>query len=156
MKRTIAALVVLALLTGTALGGLTITKKEYSIWGNLRVTRCRVLFDSAYVTGGESLTAANLGLTNVWLVLAAPDTVTAAGYHAGYDYDNSKLFVVGLEDTISVNPASLNCVFTSDDTSPDTVAVDIPATTTTLTFEEVDGTWSDLSAVRFRILAIGH
>lgn len=44
-------------------------------------------FDSSYPTGGESLTASDLGLGSVVFVLAEPK----AGYVFAYDYTNQKL-----------------------------------------------------------------
>ena len=55
--------------------------------GNKRMHFVEVDFDSSYPTGGESLTAANMGLSlidRVWV----PDK---SGYGFEYDYTNSKL-----------------------------------------------------------------
>jgi len=46
-----------------------------------------VAFDSSYPTGGESLTAANLDLDSIELVLAPP----SGGYVFQYDYTAHKL-----------------------------------------------------------------
>lgn len=53
----------------------------------LRMVIKRVTFDSSYVTGGEPLTAANLGLASVVAAFATG----ATGYKFGYDTTNSKL-----------------------------------------------------------------
>ena len=47
----------------------------------------KVAFDASYPTGGEGLTAANLDLDSIDLVIAPP----AGGYVFEYDYTNSKL-----------------------------------------------------------------
>lgn len=57
-------------------------------FGNKKVVVVDVTFDSSYPTGGESLTAANLGLTKIQYV--APG-VADTNYVTRYDYTNSKL-----------------------------------------------------------------
>lgn len=47
----------------------------------------KVTFDSSYPTNGEALTAAQLGLNKVTVVIPLP----AAGYVGEYDLTNSKL-----------------------------------------------------------------
>jgi len=120
----------------------------------MNLATCRALFDDAYVTGGESITAANLGLHHIVALWAMPDTVTCAGYDIGWDKTNGKLFVTGFEDTITIAADTLTDTL---DASPaeDVLTIYNAAQTTTLTLEEVDGTWTDLSAVRVRIFAIG-
>lgn len=66
---------------------LTITRKGGFKLGNGYANAFDITFDSSYPTGGEPLSAAQLGLTNVSLVLAE----TASGYLFQYDYTNAKL-----------------------------------------------------------------
>lgn len=66
---------------------LTLTRVRGTIFGGERVSVYDVDFDSSYPTGGESLTAADLGLRSIELVLASPKS----GYVFEYDYANSKI-----------------------------------------------------------------
>ena len=63
--------------------------------GNKKARTYDVTFDSSYATGGESLTAANVGLKKIVQVLGT-GTFTAGyggttGVQVAYDYTNSKL-----------------------------------------------------------------
>lgn len=55
--------------------------------GNKRAVRATIAFDSSYPTGGESLTAANLGLGTIEYIRIDPK----AGYVFEYDYTNKKV-----------------------------------------------------------------
>ena len=66
---------------------LTITNREYAVFGSKRVIFCDIAFDSSYPTGGESLTASDIGLS----VVEAVFTLTKSGYIFDYDYANEKL-----------------------------------------------------------------
>lgn len=66
---------------------LTVTSLEKAKLSRLRLNVVRVTFDSSYPTGGESLTAAQLGLNKVTVVIP----LTASGYVGEYDLTNSKL-----------------------------------------------------------------
>jgi hypothetical protein len=57
-------------------------------FGNKKVVVVDTTFDSSYVTGGESLTAADLGLTKIQYVATG---VADTNYVTRYDYTNSKL-----------------------------------------------------------------
>ena len=50
----------------------------------------RIQFDDSYPTGGESLTAGDLGFTDIHAVMIDTET---SGYVAQYDYSNSKVEV---------------------------------------------------------------
>lgn len=73
---------------------LTLTQVERrTVFGDRRVHIFDVTWDSAYATGGESLTAADLGLSRVDLVLCEP-TVAADGltsYQTAYSRANETL-----------------------------------------------------------------
>ena len=75
----------------TAANAITVTKVEKNIFGTWRSASCRVLFDSSYPTGGESLAAEKLGMHRVMFAIAVPDTTVAAGYGFHYDTANEKL-----------------------------------------------------------------
>ena len=59
-----------------------------TIGGASKFTIKRIQFDSSYASGGESLTAANLGMTAIHIVIAQAED---SGYVAQYDYTNSTL-----------------------------------------------------------------
>lgn len=67
---------------------LTVTVNLKEHWGRKRVVFATLAFDSSYPTGGESLTAANLGLQKIDQLFAVGG---GAGYHFDYDLTNSKL-----------------------------------------------------------------
>ena len=66
---------------------LTVTLTDMTVVGNKRLHTFKLAFDSSYPTGGESLTAANLGLSTVDFILIEP----ASGYLFEYDHTNSKV-----------------------------------------------------------------
>lgn len=55
--------------------------------GDLRAVIADIAFDSSYPTGGEPLTAGDLGLSTIDFLMAEP----AGGYTFEYDHTNSKL-----------------------------------------------------------------
>lgn len=57
--------------------------------GNVRTSTVTIAFDSSYDSGGEALTAANLGLGVIEHVTIMPK----GGYVFEYDYTNSKVIV---------------------------------------------------------------
>lgn len=57
--------------------------------GNQHVTQGTITFDSSYPTGGESLTANNVGLSVIEDIVIHP----SSGYSCEYDYDNEKVLV---------------------------------------------------------------
>lgn len=68
--------------------------------GDMRAVIADVAFDSSYPTGGESLTAAMLGLSAIEFVIAEP----AAGYTFEYDHANSKLLARWVDTTVDGAP----------------------------------------------------
>lgn len=180
MKRIICALVALGLMLGVAsAAGLTVTEltRIRGGAGVMSMAMARVLFDSSYPTGGESLTPADLGLTTIEHLVAVADTATAAGYGFMYDDANEKL--LAFAPTAYVDIAAFTFVDTADaftvaDTlsgDAETVTLYLPgaagsAMTTTnyvnpdstaVTFERSQaGSTDDLSDVKCRIYAIGR
>lgn len=76
----------------------------------LRVTVTDVTMDTSYPTGGESITAADLGLKSVFFAIAnLQTTATTAANDAWYDVTNSKLKVNGPTAEVA-NGASLASV----------------------------------------------
>jgi len=67
--------------------GLTISNIDRSAMANKNVVFFDVAFDTSYPTGGESLTAGNVGLSKIQFLLAE----SKAGLMFEYDYANSKL-----------------------------------------------------------------
>lgn len=66
---------------------LTISNLVTERVGRGKQSRCVVALDSSYPTGGESLTAAQLGLTDIQTLNAA----SSGGYTFEYDDTNAKL-----------------------------------------------------------------
>ena len=58
--------------------------------GNNKYVIKRIQFDSSYPTNGESLTATDLGLESIHIVIIDTES---SGYLAQYDYTNSKVEV---------------------------------------------------------------
>ena len=157
MKRLIAALLATLLLASVASATLTLTQKDWDTWGHSRIFTCRALFDNSYLTGGESLTPADMGLSSVYYISITGDSTGCVGYSFGYDVANETVYVGGVEVTLAVDPTSFNLTLTADSPLPDSVSVacDVPSTDATIVFEQMDSA-TDLSAVRVRILAVGR
>lgn len=66
---------------------LTISNRVETVFGNKRAITCDIAFDSSYPTGGESLTAADLGMSIIDFCIAEPK----GGRAFVYDRANSKL-----------------------------------------------------------------
>lgn len=72
---------------------LTVSVVKRNVSGNARNVIATITFDASYLTGGESLTAADLGLTTI-THLSSETAAAAAGTTAvvtKYDYTNAKL-----------------------------------------------------------------
>lgn len=82
-------------LPAIALAAPTITVIEKTVFGNKRVVRALVTFDSSYPTGGESVTAANLQMQSIEMMIVAP----RSGYVFDYNYDASKVLAYCIPDT---------------------------------------------------------
>jgi hypothetical protein len=109
---------------------MALTLSRVSRWanGNHREVIFDVTFDSSYNTGGESLTASDLGLHKIQHIAAGTTPAGAAGTTAvvaAFDYTNNKLQA-----------------FQSTTGAPSTL-VEVAATT-------------DLSTYVVRIRAVGH
>ena len=68
---------------------LTVAVSEHGIANNKRSNRGTLAFDSSYPTGGESLTASNVGLSRIEEMLLQPKS----GYSFEFDHDNDKVIV---------------------------------------------------------------
>jgi hypothetical protein len=81
------------------MAGLTISndRTANTVWGNKRVKVFDITFDSSYPTGGESLTASDLGFKKIEQFIPqgpAVDSDGTGGTHAvsvRYDYSTAKL-----------------------------------------------------------------
>lgn len=71
--------------------------------GDLKCTITSIDFDSSYPTGGEALTAANLGLSKVEFV----SIQSKDGYVFNYDYTNSKVLVYITKDPADTGGADV-------------------------------------------------
>lgn len=66
---------------------MTITLRRFDDWGDKYVREVTLGFDSSYAWGGKSLTARNLGLSEVSTILIEP----SKGYSFEYDHTNAKI-----------------------------------------------------------------
>ena len=69
---------------------LTVAVTRRNVAGHQNIVTGTIAFDSSYPTGGESLTAADLGLRTVDLMLFQQSDI---GFTFSYDYTNSKVKV---------------------------------------------------------------
>ena len=135
MKRIMAAVLLVVFTASIASAAVTVTKRFYTPLGTKKMVTARVLFDSAYAAGGESLEAADLGLSVIEWAIVSPDSIGADGtgagpFSIGYDVLNSTIFVCGVEDTVSGEAGTWNA-------------------------EEIDA-GQDLSTLKVRIMAFGN
>ena len=140
-------------MAGAASAALTITEREKTQMGQRWAVTGRILFDSSYATGGESLAPSDIGLTRIQFMAITPDT-TVCGYSFGYDIANEKVLVGGVEVTLSIDPASFDIVDPNDDAGADTIAVNVPSTDGTIVIEQMDNA-TDLTGVKARFWAFG-
>lgn len=78
--------------------------------GNKRVKVRTVTFDSSYPTGGEPLTAADVGLKKLTQVIPhgpARNTAGTLAVNVAYDYTNSKLFAYETAGTVATPHAEV-------------------------------------------------
>jgi hypothetical protein len=105
---------------------LTITKVAGAdtVFGNKRVKVRDITFDSSYPTTGESLTAADVGLTKIDFVetQGAKNSAGTAQVPVVYDYTNSKLQIYRY-DGASVGKANLEEAAAAFDASAFTARV---------------------------------
>lgn len=66
---------------------LTLSNIEKDVWGKQDIRTFDVAFDGSYPTGGELLTAADLGMCSITHLAAT----TKSGFVFEYDYSGSKL-----------------------------------------------------------------
>jgi hypothetical protein len=91
---------------------LTLSRVKEVVIGNLKMRILDVTFDAAYASGGESLTADDLGVDPVF-VLAEPTD----GYVFEYDKGNSKLIAYEQTDPAAVGGANVPLVEAAGDLS---------------------------------------
>ena len=87
----------------------TITNLDAQVVGTLKVTFRTLTFDSSYPTGGEPLTAADLGLSTVVFATAQ----NKSGYSFEYDIANAKLLAYWV-DTSTDGAAMAQVADTTD------------------------------------------
>lgn len=135
---------------------LTVTKTKEGVAGDLRYVTGTLAFDSSYPTGGESLTAANLGMSKIWVVMF-PENKT--GYAFEYDYTNSKVLVYSQGATTGATAAggTTGTFMNSDAGTEGTVRLQSAGTSATVKWGPMleftnATTLASLSAVRFFVL----
>ena len=136
---------------------LTLANLTFNTSGSKRTVIGTIAFDASYPTGGESLTAANLGLGTIDQLRVFPKN----GYVFEYDYTNSKLLAYSQGITTGATGAadSTSGALVLDDTAAEGVvrAMGTSASTTYKLggLKEVAST-ADLSAVTgVRFEAVG-
>lgn len=90
---------------------LTITEISRTVFGNKRIVISEIAFDSSYATGGEALTAANLGLASIDALIPAGPAAAAAGATAvatKFDRTNNKLQAFWTSVTSVSTPETLS------------------------------------------------
>lgn len=75
--------------------GLTLSEIKRGLVGDRRAERWEVTFDSAYASGGESLTPADLGLNVIEDITVTQVASAGDGYIVEYDKSAEKLVVYG-------------------------------------------------------------
>jgi hypothetical protein len=77
------------------------------VYGRLTKVKYKTFtFDSSYPTGGESLTPAEVGLSEILFVDIEPDAAGATGYVVQYNYTTKKLLVF-VEEAVAAGGALL-------------------------------------------------
>lgn len=110
-------------------GGYTAGEMAYISLNNARLRTAKVTFDSSYNTGGEALLPADLGLDEIYTLIAAP----ANGYVFEYDNANNKL-KAGVASLSTVLNTNSTAVGNTADTAEDTLMTyTLPAATLTAT-----------------------
>jgi len=117
---------------------LTITNKEFTVFGTKRVVFCDIAFDSSYPTGGEALTPDTLGLS----VIGSAHVLPRSGYMFEYDYTNSKLKTY-YPSAASAVPGQLDLTTPAFDGTGYATAAQVVTTTDnqTMTLNECAGMW---------------
>ena len=99
MKRLIAAVLAVFMLATPVLASVTsITINNVTVLGNWRMVVATIVLAHNYTTGGESLTAAMLGLSTVVYLQASSDML---GTVWEYDYSAATLAAYATGDTLS-------------------------------------------------------
>lgn len=93
-----------------------IDARSEDVFGRHKVRLVQVTFDSSYLTDGETLTAANVGLSQIDYVGVSPDAGVLPGYVVIYDYVNAKLLVFGVQQD---GDAAVTDVLDQEDTTID-------------------------------------
>lgn len=72
--------------------------------GGLRGKLLKVTFDNSYASGGESLTPASVGLSEIMFVIPQPDANALEGYVVQYDYTAQTLMAFVEESAAAGGP----------------------------------------------------
>lgn len=91
---------------------LTVTISQFGPSGNMNRVVGTLAFDASYPTGGESLTAANVGLASAYPIKVQP----YGGYVFDYDATNSKVRAYRQTDPADTGGADVALVEVADTT----------------------------------------
>lgn len=114
IKKLFLAAVIVMFMAVNVYATATVTKTGQTIMGNKRVTWGYITLSSTYNTGGESVTAANLGLAkvdNVYLL------INSGIYSPYYDYTNSKVLLYQPLAASNITASAKDSFFVLDDNS---------------------------------------
>jgi len=107
---------------------LTVTKVATNVSGRLRTRIFDVTYDSSYATGGESLTAVDLGLKTVLTVAVQQKSVSTSIYVHQYDLANSKLLAFRQKDPGDAGGADIPLPEVGSTTNLSAIVVRVTAT----------------------------
>lgn len=136
---------------------LTIGNRIDGTAGNLRIVAGTIDFDSSYPTGGEPLTAANIGLGSIQMILFQQ----TKGIVYEYDFTNNKVLAyvpgvtVGAAGAVTLDDFPLSGVGSTTTTSVSLTSTGGSATHRFGVMKEVGSTEDLSSIVGVRFVAFG-
>lgn len=105
----------------------TVTKVATNITGRFRTRIVDVLMDSSYATGGETLTASDLGLKTVLTASIQQKTVGTTIRVFQYDLANSKILAFQQKDPAAAGGADIALPEVANTTDLSTITVRVTA-----------------------------
>ena len=136
----------------------TVVQDAYSIFGNMRVGVYSLTFDNSYSTGGDALSASELGLSEILYADVQAKNEAAGKMLYRFDYTSGALKIEAFYPTGGTAPATLVApAYTVTSGASTASAVD----STTPAVTEVGGIGvqvaaaTDLSSLQLKLLVIG-
>ena len=139
---------------------LTITAKQQSVFGNMRIGVYTILFDSSYPIGGEALTAGALGMNEILFMDIHPNNLVSSEYLYGYVYSTGSTGLLTIHyPTGGTAPAAVAdpaFVTTSGATTVTGSAATLAAINEVAGRGEELADTTDASTLTIRVLVIGN